>query len=996
MVSISPLLVLCVVLAWVGVGGRKIVEWLPIATVWMWRSVTGQLLFRRRIAKPRPAGSLSLPGDAARLRQWRDPESGAVMVHDPHAATLTAIVAVTHPAFILLDPLEQQRRVTSWGRVLATACRSGRIASLQVMERTLPGSGKGLAQWWSQHGTQDGSWASTTYGELIDRAGPAGERHASTVSVCLDLKAASRAIRAAGGGNRGAAAVLRQEMSTITAALRAADLSPSDWLGPGELAVILRASYDPDVAGALERHGDLGRDLATAGPVAVSENWSSLRSDSACHCVLWISEWPRSLVYPDFLAPVLLSSDVRRTFTLHYTPLRTDQAARDIRKKKTEYLSDAAQRQRIGQIEDARQSAEYHDVLQQEADLTAGHGLLRTTGLIAISARQPDELERAVADIEQAAIQASCETRRLWGQQAQAFCAAALPAVPPGLSRAPVLVTQVHGSGGTMPISEAAADAGAEPGPAPDRERSSQRPNTSPSSAERAVTGWREDRLHSAVLVSPGGDRRRDRRTRRAAAKALPAEDRAARKAAAKATAEELAAERRATMVLPRSGERGPATLRTPGRLRLPRHQDTSATLAGAYPFLAEGGLGSDGVFVGQDLYCGGSFVYDPWVLYARGLITAPNLVLAGIVGSGKSALAKSLYTRSIPFGRRVYVPGDPKGEHTAVAEAVGGKAIALGHGMTNRLNPLDAGHRPSGLDDAQWDAQVTARRRVLVGALAETVLDRRLTPVEHTAVDVALAEAVRSTEVPVLPTVVARLLAPDQAHDAEGRLAEDGRLVGHALRRLVAGDLAGLFDGPSTVRFDPGLPMISLDLSRVAENATLISVLMTCASAWMESALLDPAGGQRWVVYDEAWRLMSHPALLRRMDAHWRLARHYGIANMLIFHKLSDLDNVGDQGSAMRALASSLLANAETRIVYRQESDQLGSTATALGLTGTEQSLLPTLGTGQGLWRIKHRPFVVQHQLHPAELALFDTSARAAGREVHLPDDQPMSGGAQ
>ncbi|MGH3456703.1 hypothetical protein [Aeromicrobium sp.] len=107
------------------------------------------------------------------------------------------------------------------------------------------------------------------------------------------------------------------------------------------------------------------------------------------------------------------------------------------------------------------------------------------------------------------------------------------------------------------------------------------------------------------------------------------------------------------------------------------------------------------------------------------------------------------------------------------------------------------------------------------------------------------------------------------------------------------------------------------------------------------------------------------------------KLASDYGIADMLIFHKLSDLDNVGDQGSAMRALASSLLANAETRIVYRQESDQLGSTATALGLTGTEQSLLPTLGTGQGLWRIKHRSFVVQHQLHPAELELFDTTGR-------------------
>jgi type IV secretory pathway VirB4 component len=501
--------------------------------------------------------------------------------------------------------------------------------------------------------------------------------------------------------------------------------------------------------------------------------------------------------------------------------------------------------------------------------------------------------------------------------------------------------------------------------------------------------------LHSAVLVAPHRERRRDRKLRRQSAKALRAEDREARRATARAKAKELAAERKATALLPRAGEPGPAALRTPGRLRLPRHQDTSATLASAYPFLAEGGLGSDGVFVGQDLYSGSSFVYDPWVLYARGLITAPNLVLAGIVGSGKSALAKSLYTRSIPFGRRVYVPGDPKGEHTAVAEAVGGRAIALGHGMSNRLNPLDEGHRPRSLDDFQWAAQVTARRRDLVGALAETVLDRRLTPLEHTAVDVALAGAVRSAEVPVLPMVVDRLLAPERADNPDGRLAEDGRLAGHALRRLVAGDLAGLFDGPSDVRFDPTLPMISLDLSRVTENATLVSVLMTCASAWMESSLLDPAGGQRWVVYDEAWHLMSHPALLRRMDAHWRLARHYGIANMLIFHKLSDLDNVGDQGSAMRALASSFLANADTRVVYRQESDQLGSTANALGLTGTEQQLLPTLGTGQGLWRIKHRSFVAQHQLHPAELELFDTTGRMTSNDsAHLPSEEP-SGGA-
>lgn len=491
------------------------------------------------------------------------------------------------------------------------------------------------------------------------------------------------------------------------------------------------------------------------------------------------------------------------------------------------------------------------------------------------------------------------------------------------------------------------------------------------------MTGEEPETLHTAVLVAPAKERRRLRKQRRQAAARLQAEQRATERELARAKAEAERAERKATTYLPAAGEPGPAQLRSPGKFRLPRHQDTSATLAGAYPFLAEGGLGSDGVFVGQDLYSGGSFVYDPWVLYARGVITAPNLVLAGIVGSGKSSLAKSLYTRSLPFGRRVYVPGDPKGEHTAVAEAVGGRAIVLGHGLSTRLNPLDEGYRPAGMDDQEWTSTIASRRRDLIGALAETVLTRPLSPLEHTAIDTALTETVRGNDVPILPMIVDHILNPSTSADPDGRLAEDGRLVGHALRRLVAGDLAGLFDGPSTVTFDPTLPMISLDLSRVAENSKLISVLMTCSSAWMESALLDPAGGQRWCIYDEAWRLMSHPALLKRMDAHWRLTRHYGIANMLIFHKLTDLENVGDQGSAMRSLANSLLANAETRIIYRQESDQLGTTARTLGLTGTEQKLLPGLGVGQGLWRIKDRSFVCQHQLHPDELALFDTTTR-------------------
>jgi len=130
----------------------------------------------------------------------------------------------------------------------------------------------------------------------------------------------------------------------------------------------------------------------------------------------------------------------------------------------------------------------------------------------------------------------------------------------------------------------------------------------------------------------------------------------------------------------------------------------------------------------------------------------------------------------------------------------------------------------------------------------------------------------------------------------------------------------------------------------------------------------------------------MSHPALLRRMDAAWRLARYYGIANMLLFHKLSDLDTVGDAGTALHALGTSLLANVETRVIFRQETDQLGPTAKALGLTSIEQAMLPTLGLGQALWRIKDHSMLLQSQLHPEEAALFDTTSAVSRKTDRLP----------
>src|SRR5699024_9964821 len=113
----APIWLLAAVLTWVPAGGRKLIEWVPVGFRWVWRDSMGQLLTRRGTAKPRPACTLADAGDAAALREYVNPETMAAMIHDPHQHALTAITGLSHPAFVLLDPGEQERRVTAWGRV---------------------------------------------------------------------------------------------------------------------------------------------------------------------------------------------------------------------------------------------------------------------------------------------------------------------------------------------------------------------------------------------------------------------------------------------------------------------------------------------------------------------------------------------------------------------------------------------------------------------------------------------------------------------------------------------------------------------------------------------------------------------------------------------------------------------------------------------------------------------------------------------------------------
>lgn len=406
--------------------GRPAVEWAPVAGQWAIREATGQTRYRARYLTPRPAGTMALPGDAAALRFHNDPVTGATMIHDPHRQTLTAVLTVDHPAYVLLGSDQQRDRVAAWGRVLAGLAQSGICSAVQVLESTIADDGSELVDWYETNGVGAGNWAADQYRRLLAGATRGASTHRTTLSLAVDMRRASKAIRDAGRGITGAARILGQDMTALEYSLRSADLRPRRWLDEPDLAALIRSTYDPAVTTDPHACG-IAASLAQAGPTAIDEHWDSIRHDHGWSAVLWISEWPRIAVPAHFLHSIIFTPGVRKTLCILARPLGTAEALRQIRREKTEMISDASQKAKIGQIADLADAQELDDVNAREQALISGHADMVFTGLITVTAPTRTELTTAVSQVERAASLAVCETRLLLGQQAQAFTIAALP-----------------------------------------------------------------------------------------------------------------------------------------------------------------------------------------------------------------------------------------------------------------------------------------------------------------------------------------------------------------------------------------------------------------------------------------------------------------------------------------------------------------------------------------------------------------------------------------
>lgn len=434
------------------IAGRTAGEWVIAAASYCLGVIQDQHKFAgAAFSPPGPGGGpppMDLPGILAPLRILEaagDTAQPLAVIHHPLDRTYTAVAKVSYPGIGLADSARRDLRVDGWGALLSGLCAEGQpIIRVQALHRLLPEPGAALRRWHADHLDPSApTEAIEVTSALLATSTLATSRREAYLALTLDARRAAAAIRAAGGGQAGAAVVLARHLRALAGPAAAADLHTESWLSPRDLAEVLRTAFDPAAApGMAERRaaaasaaaaGRVPRALpgtspALAGPAAIEARPGCYLHDGAASAAYWVHDWPRSQVYSTALGPLLGEARYRRSFALHIEPLPPRAAEREVMRERTARDVAIRMRQRTGQIVPAHEQAAMERARAQDADRAAGHGLVRFTAYAVTTVTDPADLDDACAALEADAAAARIEIRRMWLAQDIGFALGALPA----------------------------------------------------------------------------------------------------------------------------------------------------------------------------------------------------------------------------------------------------------------------------------------------------------------------------------------------------------------------------------------------------------------------------------------------------------------------------------------------------------------------------------------------------------------------------------------
>ncbi|MEV6925540.1 SCO6880 family protein [Dactylosporangium sp. NPDC051485] len=432
--------VLLITLGLLRLRGRRITEWIPVVLGALVQRAGRQDRYRGQVFAPNSvAEHLDLPGPAAGYR-WlpavaADGTTEVGLLLHRRERTVTAALSCTGANFILADTSVQAQRLVDWAQVLnilGTEYGDTGLVRWALTTRAVPDTGNRAQRYLTDRAVDTGSLAYASLAELTAAAAPSAQRHETYLSVVFDVARLSAEIADAGGTDAAVAAVVLDRLAGIEATVTEAGVTTSGWLTPRGYAAVIRTQFDPADQESVDLRGGTGAPSGVAprlaGPAAAETvGWSTYRHDSGVSRTLWVADMPRQLVAATWLTPLYTRATGRRTVTLLAQPIPAALANLAARREQVARAGDEVTKRRLRLVRTAREDAEARSVAQIDREQAHGHTRYRYALLVTVTADTVEALDRDVRAVKRVLSRAGCEATTLFGEQDQAFVAAALP-----------------------------------------------------------------------------------------------------------------------------------------------------------------------------------------------------------------------------------------------------------------------------------------------------------------------------------------------------------------------------------------------------------------------------------------------------------------------------------------------------------------------------------------------------------------------------------------
>lgn len=429
---------------------------------------------------------------------------------------------------------------------------------------------------------------------------------------------------------------------------------------------------------------------------------------------------------------------------------------------------------------------------------------------------------------------------------------------------------------------------------------------------------------------------------------------------------------------------------------KLPRHVGTGWEFAALNPFAASDIPQVEGPVIGLERLSGGTpFRFHPWNLYLAGIVSSPNLLVKGSLRRGKSYAIKRLVTLMALYGVFSINTSDVKGEHGVVADALGGDTFRVGaFGTDVRVNPLQASERHHGETVEEHAQRMLASRQnvllMIAGLLNGDGIP--LTAVQKAILSWALDEVIRETnDHPTIRKVLAKIASPDLATARGGGFdAAAARDLLYLFDPMISGNLRGMFEDESSIKFNPVSPYTVFDTFAMEKRGDLaLAITQTITNSWVQNTVSNKGAGRRhMLIREEGWRDMKTLQALESHELQLKLSGEYGITMVMIVHEDGDFDTGGEQE---RQLAQKLLRGYANSITFYQNEKTLQRAVQTGTMTRGEADIVKSFGRGEFLLKAGERAYVIDSRPTSTawERALFDTDkAMDVRKEAHQQHD--------